>query len=320
MSESRVDVLGLAPNEEPSPPVLAAEKLFEISDGLRDWHDKALQICMTDFGDFNPFPSENITAANILGLGRFQQLVTFLCGLDKLKVENLPSVELTKRYARLLSTKSKDAISNFPKSLHKYSRNISHNKFFINILVFAIALQSHDFENVLDTPIRAIAATNIIDELLGFDYLNTSHAFQLLTKDTILSNIDTNNDLEFFLDCFESKDAFVKFYLRFVELRTSLIELPNDIAFIFDTLQTLVGTPKHRVIYAPAILGVAREVVTTRTLRHPAGEAILQDFGKPVVNDSTDTVTLAPDAFDEFKQGRSFEQFRRKLYPILQKW
>uniref|UniRef100_I2Q1C1 CobQ/CobB/MinD/ParA nucleotide binding domain-containing protein n=1 Tax=Desulfovibrio sp. U5L TaxID=596152 RepID=I2Q1C1_9BACT len=308
-----------------SPSIKSIEIIFTIFNCLKEWDDNLRQKYYLSSINSSCLETSS-PPSDLLGLNRFLRLQSIV---DTISTESKTVIsdisipfcdEYPKRLARLLWKDYGQIHSATFSSLNIDKNLIPNEHIFMNILVFSLAFQNNFFEKCIHKISKILIYITALDFLLEFNYWEPASGKRLnLGSNAKKVLIDTKERYDTVIELIKIEDL-VDFYLIFTDLRQSLLSLPDDILFIFEVYQTLVGTPKPTIIYSPAILGVAKEVISNRTVTHDIGRQLLGDFGQPIVDNVDRIVTLAPDSYDLFKQGRSFEEFNRKLVPIISNW
>ena len=264
-------------NSTPSPKNM--ENLFKLFSIIDEFSNIA-----SNFGGESWF-SDN---KDILGLCRFRLLSSLIPRLKE--GITVPSKDFSRQNYR------------------KILENIKHSADNIHIDIPSLCTISLSIE-WLKTDIEINIVVNALKFALITDMNCNTHInsqIDIAQINKIYKNFKSNPFIS-------TNDAFI-FYQEFVRLRTSFTQIPMDMRLICEALQTLLGTPKSKAIYGPAILSILSEVIQTRTITHEQARQYLAEFGMPVVNG--DEVTLAPSSFDRFKQGIAFHQFAKALAPV----
>jgi len=264
--------------------------------------------------------SSSFTAVDPFGTTRFISLTLFPIGLKTPDVSASFYYQFCRNHASSLGEKNFAAITKHFKRV-KGIPNISDRDMRLETIVFSLSLgRDKASQEILEISGQCIALAVVLDEQLGWSCKGEGEAYTLPKRDKIQSIIRHLGIQNIFSNVFKAIEDIEKFYLTFCELRLSFLEITDDIDFVFDSLQTLVGTPKHRAIYGQAILALIRDVVETRKTSHKLGRIYLDEFGMPIVDPCTGTMKLVSGRFDRFKQGRSFTEFSKRLIPIKEKW
>ena len=254
-------------------------------------------------------------AVDFFGFKKFSEMITLLFFKGQAEQNLYFNLEFSKRAARLLVQDCLALMDHHPYSI----TNISSESLHACIWIFSLGFGFFDLEkiNTLHTP-----AAKTISLIAAMDTRLKRYSGMSENKNTSPTSAQIQQAFKNLSHAlppsFTRNEDVGSFYSIFNELHNILLNIPEDITFIGEVLQTYAGTPRPLSVYGPAILALTHEVIVARVMNYTNGRRFLHELGMPAIED--EEVHLAPSSFEDFKQGHSLRRFSACLKPIVDSW